>query len=67
MTTDEDQTSVLKCSASASSAWELYFRAARYSMRERETSITIEEPMTTKAQTEASTLTGWTNSRSTAS
>ena len=51
ITTVLDQTSVEKCSASASSAWLLCFFATRYSIRERETSTTIESAITAKDQT----------------
>ena len=44
--------SVEKCSASASSACELCFLAARASMRERVTSTTMEVPMTMNDQIE---------------
>src|ERR1035437_9923952 len=50
ITTDELHTSVSKCSASASSAWLLYFLAVRDSRREREISITIEMAITAKLQ-----------------
>ena len=49
--------SVLKCSASASSAWLRCLAATRYSIRDRDTSTAIEMPMTAKAQMEASTCT----------
>ena len=51
MTTAELQMSVLKCSASASSAWLLCFFAVADSMREREKSTTIETAMTAKDHT----------------
>src|ERR1035441_1646223 len=59
ITTAELHTSVLKCSASASSAWLLYFLAVRDSMRERETSIAMEVAITAKLQNVTSTSTLW--------
>ena len=50
MTTDDDQTSVEKCRASASSAWLRYFLAARSRARERERSTAMETAITAKAQ-----------------
>ena len=54
-TTAELQMSVLKCSASASSAWLLCSLAALYSTRDRETSTTIEVTMTMNDQAFTST------------
>ena len=62
MTTDEDQMSVEKCSASASSAWLSYFFATRLSVREREKSMTMERNITRKAQMVTSTSTSSKNS-----
>ena len=63
MTTDDDQMSVEKCSASASSAWLSYFFATRLSMREREKSMPMARNITRKAQMETSTTTSSKNRR----
>ena len=58
MTTAEDQMSVEKCRASASSAWLLCLRAMRRSMREREKSTATDTAMTAMPQTPACTGSG---------
>ncbi len=63
ITTALDQMSVLKCNASACSAWLSYFCAMRRSRRERQKSTTIDIPITTKAHTVARFRTEWKNSR----
>ncbi len=63
-TTSDDHTSVEKCSASASSAWLLYFKAACFNALDREISTTIETAITAKAQKVGCTSTAeWKKSR----
>jgi len=67
ITTDELQMSVRKWSASASSAWLLYFLATRYNALDRMKSTTIDIIITRKVHTLASTVTFVKNSLFTAS
>src|SRR5260370_13534571 len=66
-TTPADQTSVEKCSASASRAWLSYLLAMRPRARDRHQSTAIEISITAKAQMDGSTSTPRENRRINAS